>query len=139
MPSVSETASKCHICRKTVTQLRDRHEWEKRRLKILAKAEAELDKKRVASTVSKADIYENIEKAGLNFIMSRMFQDESGKVMLDLKPSEIVQMGKHAQLLGGDPDSRPDMGSDGRLVKVIVNLGDNGMIRENGKTDKDND
>lgn len=142
MPSLRETSKKCKICQTTAKRLRDKHIWEARRLKIMAEAEAELDKKRVASTVSKVSIYENLEKAGLNALMGRLYEtvDKNGekRLMLDLKPAEVIALSKHAELLRGGPDSRPDMGSDGRPIKVILNLGDNGMIRENGKTDKDN-
>lgn len=139
MPSCREVARKCTLAPKTVTRLRDEHQWEARRLKIEAEADAELDKKRVASTVSKVSIYENLEKAGLNYLMSKLYQDADGKVMVDLKPAEVIALGKHAGLLRGGPDTRMGFTKDGAPIKVILNLGDNGMIRENGKTDKDND
>lgn len=135
-PSIREVAILCKIARKTLIRIRNQYKWEARRLKIIAEAEAELDKKRVASTVSKVSIYENLEKAGLNYLMSKLYQDADGKVMVDLKPAEVIAISKHAGLLRGDPDSRADMGSDGRPVKIILNFSDNGMIRKNGETDK---
>jgi hypothetical protein len=136
LPSVNEIAHKCKLAHKTVKRLRDKYGWEARRLKILAEAEAELDKKRVASTVSKVAIYENLEKAGLNFLMSKIYQTPDGKVMVDLKPAEVIALGKHVGLLRGDPDSRADMGSEGRSVKIILNFKDNGMDRMNGKKEE---
>jgi hypothetical protein len=139
LPSVNEVAHKCKLAHKTVKRLRDKYGWEVRRLKIVSEAEAELDKKRVASTVSKVSIYEYIENAGLNFLLSRIHTDKkTGKVVTDLKPAEVIALGRHAGLLRGDPDSRADFTKDGVPIKVILNLGDNGMIRDNGKTDKDN-
>jgi len=141
LPSIREVSRKCKICHKTVKRLRTDYSWEARRLKIQAAADAELDKKRVASTVSKVAIYENLEKAGLNALMGRLYEtiDKNGekRVMLDLKPNEVIALGKHAELLRGDPDSRPDMANDGRPIKVILNLGNTGMIRENGKIDEE--
>lgn len=136
MPSTSEVARACHICRKTAARLRDKYGWEARRLKIIAEAEAELDKKRVASTVSKVSIYENLEKAGLNYLMSKLYQDADGKVMVDLKPAEVIAISKHAGLLRGDPDSRADMGSERRPVRIVLNFKDNGMDRMNGKKEE---
>ncbi|MCK4820191.1 hypothetical protein KA005_30790, partial [bacterium] len=93
LPSCREVARKCSIAPKTVKSLRDRYQWEARRLAIEAEADAELDKKRVASTVSKVAIYENLEKAGLNALMGRLYEtvDKNGekRVMLDLKPAEV--------------------------------------------------
>jgi DNA-binding transcriptional regulator YhcF (GntR family) len=88
LPSVNEVAHKCKLAHKTVKRLRDENGWEARRLKIIAEAEAELDKKRVASTVSKVSIIENLVKAGLNALMGRLYEtiDSNGnkRTMLDL-------------------------------------------------------
>ena len=128
--------NKCKICQKTAKRLRDKYGWEARRLKILAKAEAELDKKRVAATVSKVSIYTSLENAGLNALMQRTYEvidsDGNKRVMLDLKPAEVIALGKHAEQLR-DPDRRGDIPDDGRPVRIILNFSDNGMIRENGK------
>lgn len=139
MPSLREVGRNCSIAPKTVQCLRDKHGWEARRLKIEAEADAELDRKRVASTVSKVSIYENLEKAGLNALMHRMYEivgrDGNKRLMLDLKPAEVIAIGKHAEGLR-DPDRRGD-NDDDRPVKIILNLGNTGMIRDNGKTEEE--
>jgi hypothetical protein len=70
------------------------------------------------------DLYETIDSNG------------NKRTMLDLKPAEVIALDKHAELLRGDPDSRPDMGSDGKPIRIILNLGNTGMIRENGKKEE---
>lgn len=134
-PSSNYVAKKMHVSRLLVNKLRDANDWEPRRLAILKQVQKKADEKRVRADVKKVDIYENLEKAGLNFQSAKVYKSKDGQVMSDLKVTDIISLGKHVEYLKGNASDRHDVNINGNPVKVIVELPDNGMNRKNGNSD----
>ncbi len=131
MPSCRHVARQTTLASKTVGQLRDLYDWEPRRLRILEQVKKKADAKRVRKDVSKVKVYENIEKAGLNFQTSKVYRKD-GQAMSDLKITDIIAVGKHVEYLKGNASDRHEINFGGESVEVIVDLGDNGKRRSNG-------
>ncbi len=132
-PSIEDVAKKTKVSPKTLRRLRDENGWEPRRLRILEQVKKKADAKRVRKDVSKVKVYENIEKAGLNFQGSRIFKKD-GEAMSDLKITDIIAVGKHVEYLKGNASDRHEVKFAGEAIEVIVDLGDNGKRRNNGRT-----
>ena len=139
-PSIEDVAKKTKVSPKTLRRLRDENDWEPRRLRILEQVKKKADAKRVRKDVSKVKVYENIEKAGLNFQTYKIFI-KKGQAMSDLKITDIIAVGKHVEHLKGD--DRSDGRNDDRPpINVIFQLPENGMMRKNGtgsSSDSNND
>jgi len=131
-PSINAAAKQLQVCRKTLTRLRDENDWESRRLRILEQVKKKADAKRVTKDVAKVKVYENLEKAGLNFQTSKVYKGKSGQAMSDLKVTDIIALGKHVEHLKGEDADDPNRNSDRPPINVIFQLPDNGMVRKHG-------
>lgn len=131
MPSLREVSRKTAHAERTIKQLRDENDWEPRRLRILEQVKKKADAKRVRKDVSKVKVYENVEKAGLNYQTAKIYR-KNGQAMSDLKLTDIIAVGKHVEYLKGNASDRHEIKFKDETVEVIVDLGDNGKIRKNG-------
>lgn len=133
MPSLREVSRKSVHAEKTIKFLRDENDWEPRRLRILEQVKKKADAKRVRKDVSKVKVYENVEKAGLNFQTAKIYR-KNGQAMSDLKITDIIAVGKHVEYLKGNASDRHEVKFQGEAIEVIVDLGDNGKLRKNGSS-----
>lgn len=99
-PSLSHTARIARIERATVKSLRDKHEWEEKRLQLLERVQDRLDTKRENEDVKRVQTYQQLENAGINYHGGRI---KAGKLKLTV--GELISLSKHVQVLSGNPDS----------------------------------
>ena len=133
IPSVREICKRTKLAPNTVVRLRDENRWEPRRLRILEQVKKKADAKRVRKDVSKVNVYENVEKAGLNFQTAKIYR-KNGQAMSDLKITDIIAVVKHVEYLKGNASERHEIKFKDETVEVIVDLGDNGKRRKNGSS-----
>jgi hypothetical protein len=133
-PSIAYVGRKCGISTKLVKRLRDDNRWERRRLIELDKIRREVDRKRIRAKVKKVDIYESLEVAGLNYHVTQVYEGPNEKKLLNIKPTDVIAFGKHVEFLKGNTGA--DNETTGQpTVNVVLNLGENGMVRKNGNGD----
>lgn len=127
-PSLSHTAAKAHVTRRTVGRLRDKYGWEERRLAIVKDAQREADKRRAAEDAKSIEIVGELYKAALNHLSRQVRNGE-----LALTASEAIQLGRYYAFVKGDPDTRSE---DVGRSRVVVVLPDNGRRLEDVEDDK---
>lgn len=130
-PSLREVSKKTAHAERTIKFLRDANDWEPRRLRILEQVKKKADAKRVRKDVSKVKVYENVEKAGLNFQTAKIYR-KNGQAMSDLKITDIIAVGKHVEYLKGNASDRHELNVNGNAVEVVIDLGDNGKLKKDG-------
>lgn len=132
-PSISFMSTQFHVCRKTMRRLRDVNRWEERRLEHVERVRRKAEEKAVRADAEVVTRFQNLERAGLNYQKNRMVKGPDGKYVLPCKIPELVALSRHVVYLTGRDDPETP-GTGGERVQVVLNLGNNGMWRENGNS-----